>query len=198
MLDAATANVLWENDTVQRFQFVGRDRLLCQQVPRHEIETWSILDLASGAIEHQERGRLVADSASADLAAVRSHRNTSWPGWLAARWPTVFRETTVSLRIVDLKSGLTQLELTGRNDARRVLVSEDGSTLVTDEARFVVDAVTNVVHIWDVHPHRALTWSIGSSLALGVGLLLAQAAWRKVRRPRPHVSLPTAGEQSSA
>jgi hypothetical protein len=71
------------------------------------------------------------------------------------------------------------------NDLSPIVLSDDGSTLVTVE---LVDVTTgtHILRTWDVHPRRAYLWSF-TSVAAGMLLLFVWSrsvrAWRSRKKP---------------
>lgn len=71
-----------------------------------------------------------------------------------------------------------ELYRVGIDDSEQILLSEDGSTLVST---YTIDPDSTTVQIWDVHPHQAWLWAVTWSVATGMGLLLLRR-WRVKRK----------------
>ncbi len=100
-----------------------------------------------------------------------------WEKWLEKPWPELFGDGVRTTMVMETATGRELFRVANMGGW---ILSDDGSTLVTTYRAEGEQIVTT--RVWDVHPHRAWTWAIGTVATLALVLFTAARslrAWRK-------------------
>jgi hypothetical protein len=193
--DAASGQELWEQPSTGWGTFAGNHVVLNRAADDLPLQ---ILDARTGEVTWTETTRpgnvnvfpiLTPDASHFVIEGVQTRgRNAHfWEKWLDDRWPTLLGEGLPSVLVVESVTGreLFRVQRGKANDLSPIVLSDDGSTLVTVE---LVDVTTgtHILRTWDVHPRRAYLWSF-TSVAAGMLLLFVWSrsvrAWRSRKKP---------------
>lgn len=198
VIDVGTGRVLWESMGAYLARFPERENVAFGENEntgilfhwRPETDRLRLLEPRTGIqkpiLQAGIRVREIPPTPSRDgryclVYGVESRNREPffWEGWLEEHWPERFTATQEAILVMDSATGHDLLRIPRVNLASARL-SDDGSTLVIVK---LIGGEENTVmfHVWDVHPHRAWTWSLSSIVATMLLWFLVSRSLRALR-----------------
>src|SRR5262249_10619545 len=105
-----------------------------------------------------------------------------WETWLEKYWPELFGDDIDGALVMETATGRELFRVVNRAKASYAL-SDDGSTLVTVDPAPGPDKIV-IIRVWDIPPHRARQWAVGTAAGTGIALLGLNRLRRKYSQSR--------------
>jgi hypothetical protein len=197
VVEVASGRVLWQKAECGMARFAGAGTVLHHGIPDRPLE---LLDAHTGRL----RARLPQDFDTGDAVPQLTSdgryfviQGWHFPGrgvWFVEKWlrtfcPKAFTEQRCGALVMDITSGceLFRAVAPGPVWFDQPWLSDDGSTLVTQNSDSLESLDPIMVRVWDVHPQRAWLWALAASIATWFALQALRASnrirARKMRAP---------------